>query len=48
MLTTTITRAAFAEKMKQVKEEGHFIEYKHFNDYWSDRIEEVKVILNSC
>ncbi len=43
MLTTTITRAAFAEKMKQVAEEGHFVEYKRINDYWKDRIEGVKL-----
>lgn len=42
MLTTTITRAAFAEKMKQVAEEGHFVEYKRINDYWNERIEGVK------
>lgn len=43
MLTTTITRAAFAEKMKQVAEEGLFVEYKRINDYWKDRIECVKL-----
>ncbi len=43
MLTTTITRAAFAEKMKQVAEEGHFVEYKRINDYWVERIEGVKL-----
>ncbi len=43
MLTTTITRAAFAEKMRQVAEEGHFVEYKRISDYWKDRIEGVKL-----
>jgi len=41
MLTTTITRAAFSEKMKQVAEEGQFVEYKHINDYWKKRFEGV-------
>jgi hypothetical protein len=36
ILTTTITRAAFAEKMKQVAEEGLFVEYKRINDYWKN------------
>lgn len=43
MLTTTITRAAFAEKMKQVAEEGCFVEYKHVNEYWSSRVAGVKL-----
>ena len=43
MLTTTITRAAFAEKMKQVAEDGHFVEYKRINNYWKERIEGVKL-----
>lgn len=43
MLTTTITRVAFAEKMKQVAESGHFYEYKCINDFWTQRIEGVKL-----
>jgi hypothetical protein len=43
MLTTTITRAAFAEKMRQVAEDGYFIEYKRINEYWSGRIAGVKL-----
>jgi hypothetical protein len=43
MLTTTITRAAFAEKMRQVAEEGCFVEYKRVNEYWSGRIAGVKL-----
>ena len=43
MLTTTITRAAFAEKMRQVAEEGYFVEYKRINEYWSGRIAGVKL-----
>jgi hypothetical protein len=43
MLTTTITRAAFAEKMRQVAEEGCFVEYKRVNKYWSGRIAGVKL-----
>lgn len=42
-LTTTITRAAFAEKMKQVAEEGKFVEYKRINDYWRQRIDGVRL-----
>ena len=41
MLTTTIIRAAFAEKMRQVAKEGYFIEYKRINDYWKKRLEGV-------
>ncbi len=43
MLTTTITRAAFAEKMRQVAEVGYFVEYKRVNKYWSGRIAGVKL-----
>jgi hypothetical protein len=43
MLTTTITRAAFAEKMKQVAESGHFYEYKCINDFWTQRIDGVNL-----
>lgn len=43
MLTTTITRAAFAEKMRQVAEEGFFVEYKRVNKYWSGRIAGVRL-----
>jgi hypothetical protein len=43
MLTTTINRAAFAEKMKQVAESGHFYEYKCINGFWTQRIEGVKL-----
>lgn len=42
-LTTTITRAAFAEKMKQVAESGHFYEYKCITAFWTCRIEGVKL-----
>lgn len=41
-LTTTITRAAFAEKMRQVAEEGEFVEYKRISDYWKRRVDGVK------
>jgi hypothetical protein len=43
MLTTTITRSAFAEKMKQVAEIGHFYEYKCITAFWTSRIEGVKL-----
>lgn len=43
MLTTTISRAAFAEKMKQVAESGHFYEYKCITAFWTQRIEGVKL-----
>ena len=43
MLTTTITRAAFAEKMRQVAEEGKFVEYKRISDYWKQRVSGVKL-----
>jgi hypothetical protein len=43
MLTTTITRAAFAEKMKRVAESGHFYEYKCITTFWTSRIEGVKL-----
>lgn len=43
MITTTITRAAFAEKMKQVAESGHFYEYKCITAFWTCRIEGVKL-----
>jgi hypothetical protein len=43
MLTTTITRSAFAEKMKQVAESEYFYEYKCINDFWTCRIEGVKL-----
>lgn len=43
MLTTTITRAAFAEKMKQVAESGHFYEYKCITAFWTQRIDGVKL-----
>jgi hypothetical protein len=42
MITTTITRTAFAEKMKQVAESGYFYEYKCINPFWTGRIEGVK------
>ncbi len=29
--------------MKQVAEEGQFVEYKRITDYWTDRIEGVKL-----
>ena len=43
MLTTTITRVAFAEKMKQVAESGHFYEYKCITAFWTQRIDGVKL-----
>jgi len=42
-LGTTITRAAFTEKLKQVAEKGRFIEYKRVNDYWTQRIDGIKL-----
>ncbi len=43
MLTTIITRVAFAEKMKQVAESDHFYEYKCIDPSGPDRIEGVKL-----
>lgn len=43
MITTTINRTAFAEKMKQVAESGHFYEYKCITAFWTCRIEGVKL-----
>jgi hypothetical protein len=42
-LTTTINRATFADKMKQVAESGHFYEYKCINNFWTQRIDGVKL-----
>src|SRR5574341_1226619 len=43
MLTTTITRAAFAEKMLQVAAEGKFTEFKRIDNYWKKRLKSVRL-----
>jgi hypothetical protein len=34
MISTTIKKAVFNEKLRELKRDGYFIEYKPKNDFW--------------